>query len=1136
MLERIKKEIFDSEPFQELSSVVKAANPARPLQLRGVGGSLLAFVAAKVCEEQQQQLIIVVPEKDQAEKLRDDCALLVGEEKVHLYIHSASHLGRLLDMTASIEQIESLRALANGERCIVVASAEGFVSHIPPKEILGQRFFLFETGRDYPFDQFLRRLSELGFERKEFVEEYGDYAVRGGIVDVYPFVGENPIRIEFWGDSIESIREFDALSQRSIQQLQSATVVASLAMEKTHEGQLACVLDYIDPNAAIILDEPVFIRKEIEELQRLGIGAAFQWEEIDQRVSKFRRFVHASIEVNPQPDINFSSISQPTLNGNIKLLVQQLTEFVDKGYHIYLACDTKEEANRLQELIEEELTAPSIANFQLPIDDLTTQSAIDNRKSEINYQLTTEALHSGFIFPPARLVLFTEHEIFGRLKRRGLSKRRRFRGFTQKELFQLKRGDYVVHVDYGIGRSAGLEKIKLQDVEQEVLKILYADNDTLYVNLNYVNRVQKYSSKEGHVPTLTKLGTEQWDKLKLRAKKKIKDIARELITLYARRKLEQGFPFSPDTHWQKELEASFMYEDTPDQASATLDVKKDLENPSPMDRLICGDVGFGKTEVAVRASFKSVMDGKQVAMLVPTTILAQQHLNTFIDRLGRYSVRVESLTRFKSKTQQNEILDALKQGKVDILIGTHRLLSKDVSFKDLGLLIIDEEHRFGVAAKEKLRQLRASVDTLTLTATPIPRTLHFSLMGARDLSIINTPPRNRLPIVTEILQFDFKLIREAILREMRRGGQVYFVHDRVQTIEEIQALLEEHVPEARFHVAHGQMKGHKLEKTMFDFLEKKYDVLICTKIIESGIDIATVNTIIINRADRFGMAELYQLRGRVGRSNVQAYAYLLTPPLTVLPKATLRRLQAIQEFTELGSGFNLAMRDLEIRGAGNLLGAEQSGFIIEMGFEMYQRVVDEAVTELQQQEFANVFKEKTESRFYREETSVNVDVDAFIPDFYVESDAERLDLYRRLYKAERLEDVQSIREELRDRFGEYPEEVEHLLAIVELKVIAAQLGFRKVELHEDRLALVFPPSDKKEFYEQANGEVVPFQVIMDRVSHLKHHQPHLKQDGEQLKLLVRIDGDSLPISRLLAAREFLENLQKLKIPLFSNEF
>ncbi len=1029
----------------------------------------------------------------------------------------------MLDMTTPVAHIETLRALAESKACIVVASAEGIATRVPEPLLFKQRSLQLQAGTEYPFDALLSTLAEWGFERKDFVEGYGDVAVRGGIVDVFPLVGENPIRLEFWGDSVESIREFDALSQRSIRQLQSAYLVPGLSERRTTES--ASLFAYLKSDAVLFLDEPVLIQKEIDEFSMLGKEGMFSWTDIEQMASSFARVVHSSFDTSGKDNvIEFSAAPQPATNGNVKLLLQCMRELQTKEYEIIIACDTQDEQQRIKELLEEELTAPDKEeNFE----HQTPNSELRNSAFDIRYSLFSDTVHSGFIYPAARLALFTEHEIFGRLKRQGLAKHPRFKGFTQKELLQLRRGDFVVHIDYGIGKFAGLEKINVRGAEQEVLKVLYEDNDTLYVNLNYINRVQKYSSREGHVPVLTKLGTAQWDRLKARAKKRVKDIARELITLYAKRKREPGFAFTSDTHWQKEMEASFMYEDTPDQAQATRDVKNDMELLSPMDRLICGDVGFGKTEVAVRAAFKAVLSGKQVAVLVPTTILAQQHYNTFVDRLGRYSVRIEAMHRFKARNDQKTILGGLAEGRVDILIGTHRLLSKDVLFKDLGLLVIDEEQRFGVAAKEKLRRLRANVDTMTLTATPIPRTLHFSLMGARDLSIINTPPRNRRPIMTEIAQFDLKLIREAILREMRRGGQVYIVHDRVQTIEEIQRMLHEHIPEARFHIAHGQMKGHELERTMMAFLEKKYDVLICTKIIESGIDIPSVNTIVINRADRFGLAELYQLRGRVGRSNEQAYAYLMTPPLSVLPKQTLRRLQALQEFTELGSGFNLAMRDLEIRGAGNLLGAEQSGFIMEMGFEMYQRIVEEAVAELKMDEFAALFEgEQTVRRLQKADTSVDTDIEALIPDFYIESDAERLDIYRRLYKIEKTEEVQSLRSELRDRFGEYPEEVEHLCLSVELKLLAAQLGFRKVELLGNQLTLTLPPSEEQRFYDGESGHAAPFQSLMTRIQQLEQPRFHLTQLGKQLLLTARIENGTRPYSRLRASQSMLENLLK----------
>ena len=1123
MVETIKKRIEESDPFRILHQRIAALSAGEDAWIRGVNGSLAAFVAAMIFGEQRRQTVLIVPANERAEQLRDDCVLLTGEQSVRLYGHGPSHKATLLDMTAPIAQVETLKSLSNLEAVIVVTSAEALSSRIPAPQDFKQRSMELEAGKEYPFEALIETLASLGFERKDFVEEYGDFSIRGGILDVFPFVGDNPVRIEFWGDSVESIREFDVLSQRSIRELQSASIVASLFPTSEEASQpSASLFDYLRPDAILVFDEPTLIQKEIEELFHEGVQNIFDWGSLDVRSRQFTRIIHSTLGNLPSNDsVNFLSSPQPPTNGSIKVLLQHVHEVGALGHEVYLACDTQEEAERIKELIEEELTSPGD-----PRPGSGHPSGAPLRATDIDYHLMHEALHHGFLFPPAKLALFTEHEIFGRLKRRGLGKRKKFKGFSLKEAQQLQRGDYVVHVDYGIGKFAGLQKLKVRGVEQEVMRVLYEGNDVLYVNLNFVNRVQKYASQEGHIPKLTKLGAPDWERLKSQARRRIKDIARELINLYARRKHEEGFAFAPDTHWQRELEASFMYEDTPDQAKATSDVKRDMEHPSPMDRLICGDVGFGKTEVAVRSAFKTVMNGKQAAVLVPTTILAQQHFNTFVDRLGRYSVRVESLSRFKTKNEQAEILAGMQQGKVDIIIGTHRLLSKDVRFKDLGLLVIDEEHRFGVSAKEKLRQLRATVDTVTLTATPIPRTLQFSLMGARDLSIINTPPRNRLPIITEIAQYDLQLIREAILKELHRGGQAYFIHDRIHDIEDVQGLLKHKVPEARFHVAHGQMKGHELEKTMMEFLEKKFDVLICTKIIESGIDIPSVNTIIINRADRFGLAELYQLRGRVGRSNEQAYAYLLTPPILSLPRPTLRRLQAIQEFTELGSGFNLAMRDLEIRGAGNLLGAEQSGFILEMGFEMYQRIVEEAVAELKEQEFKQLYERETgDGRREKVETVVEADIEAFVPDFFIESDAERLDFYRRLYRATSLEEIQSMRDELRDRFGEYPEEVEHLFSLLELKVLAAQIGFAKIEFQNDRLSLFFPPADTKEFYEESDGSTSRFQQIMSHVSDLKRYGAGLRQEGQQLRLTAQLEHDTEPRARLKQVRSLLERLQ-----------
>ncbi|MBF8247440.1 MAG: transcription-repair coupling factor, partial [Bacteroidetes bacterium] len=858
--------IYATEPFEELRRRLARSGLVH-IPVTGVGGSMVSVVAAFAFEQRRQPVVVLVPDDDKAEEISDDCSLLVGEEFVRTFGHGATHQAKLLDLSSPAARVEALKSLNAGEAVILVASSEALATKVPSPAQFNESLLKLESGKEFSFEGLLQQLTTLRFEKKDFVEECGDYAVRGGILDVFPFTGDHPLRFEFWGDTIESIREFDILSQRSIRELQSATISPNLS-----ENALSSLFDFLPDSTIFFIEEPSLIQKEVGDLRTEGVENLLSWEEIQAGSHKFTCIVDSSLDRRGS-EIQFQSRSQPVFNGSAQILRNFIARLTSENYTTYIGCDTKEEAARLKELMETDVILAA------------GESEGGNKETAslpARYEFLAESFHSGFVYPPARVAVIAEHQVFGRRKRRGSGTRTRFKGITQKDVKQLKRGDYVVHVDYGIGKFSGLQKLRVRNVEQEVMKVIYAENDILYVNLNFVNRVQKYSSKEGHVPSLTRLGSPEWERLKSRVRKKIQEIARDLIRLYARRKHEQGFAFSADTPWQKEMEASFTYEDTPDQAKTTLEVKRDMESPSPMDRLVCGDVGFGKTEIAVRAAFKAVLDGKQVAVLVPTTILAQQHYQTFLDRLGRYAVRINSISRFKSRKEQNAIMGNLSEGSLDIIIGTHRLLSKDVRFRNLGLLIVDEEHRFGVASKEKLRQLKASVDTLTLTATPIPRTLQFSLMGTRDLSLINTPPRNRLPIVSEIAQFDLSLIREAILKEIHRSGQAYFIHDRIQNIGDIQVLLEEHIPEARFHVAHGQMKGHELERAMLDFLEKKYDVLLCTKIIESGIDIPSVNTIIINRADRFGLAELYQLRGRVGRSNVRAFAYLLIPPVASL--------------------------------------------------------------------------------------------------------------------------------------------------------------------------------------------------------------------------------------------------------------
>ncbi len=1157
MIEHFKKIIVEQNRVEELAKQTAKLQANEAISLTGIAGSLRSFVLSAIAEDLSKQLLIVVADEDDAQKLRDDFNLVVGQSRVKLFgrrldsLSGSKHHSHVEDTSAtSVEDVETLRALIDGNANIVITHATALSSNIPNPASLKHQVFKIETGKEYDFKKLQAQLAEFGFEKEQFVQSVGDYSVRGGILDVFPFVGENPVRIEFFGDTVESIREFEAISQRSIKELVAANIVPdllhpsrqpvilngakrseeSMFMESddvngffvspkeggtqndkpSHpspfgrgegrrldssrgEGVLASntsssrstLLDFLNPNALLVLDEPELLKKSLDESPSSEHQLA--WEELLELLAMFPQIHLSAISQNAQQPIDFGSTSQPSINGSIKILRGHLAELQTKDFTIFITCDTESERDRLKDLLAElePIAEEEEQELHIPEHHLDV--------SRIKFSL--EAFHEGFIFQEAKVALFTEHQVFNRLKRRGKQRRAKFKGITARELHELRKGDYVVHAEFGIGRYDGLKKINVRDVEQEVVKLLYEEKDTLYVNLNYLNKIQKYASKEGHVPKLTRLGSGEWEKLKARTKKRVKDIARDLIRLYAKRKNAQGYAFQKDTLWQRELEASFMYEDTPDQAKSTDEVKQDMEAPFPMDRLVCGDVGFGKTEVAVRAAFKSVMSGKQAAVLVPTTILAQQHYNTFLDRLSKYSTKIEVISRFKTKKEQSEIIERLKGGSTDIVIGTHRLLSKDVGFKDLGLLIIDEEHRFGVAAKEKLRQFKANVDTLTLTATPIPRTLHFSLLGARDLSIINTPPRNRIPIITEIAQYNEEHIREAILREIHRGGQVFFVHDRVHNMDEEIARLQRILPQARIRHAHGQMHAHELEDVMLAFLERKFDVLVATKIIESGLDIPSVNTIIINRADRFGMAELYQLRGRVGRSNVQAYAHLLTPPISVLPRETVRRLQAIEEFTELGSGFNLAMRDLEIRGAGNLLGGEQSGFIESMGFEMYTKILEEAVAELKEQEFQDVFDKETKRRTTENQTLVEADFDVRIPESYIENDNERLTIYRRLFAVSTNEHLEEISSELTDRFGKHPEEAENLFNLVRVRLKASKLGFRKINISPEGMMIEFPPESETQFY-QADS----FQLLMTFISQKKNKRMALRQNGKTLVL------------------------------------
>ncbi len=1007
---------------------------------------------------------------------------MLGEERtVYVGAHRrGTHDNRSFENEFA-EHADVLRSIAQNPNRVVVTDAETYVRDFPSAEEITQQSVRLDRFSSFKQDDLVKRLAYGGFERGEYVATSGEFAVRGGIVDVFPIGVDNPLRIEFFGDEVDSIREFDALSQRSIRQLDTISFVTSLFIEGL-EGARSLMHDFLAGDAVYLVVEPDVLRRcaEDRDLAR----------QIIDRVEASPRFIVSVLDAPAGADVvDLKATAQPSFNGSVALLRDDIIQRENDGFALFLIADSEQQARRLDDL----LAGTSEADEDVPAE---------------RHPVAFVPLARGFVLPDAKLAVITEHQVFNRQR---IQKRVRkgVRGLSLREMKQLHPGDYVVHVDKGIGKFSGFHTIKVAGGMQETAKILYADGDALYVNLNYLGRLQKYSSEEGAEPKLSKLGTGEWDRLKERTKKRLKDIARDLITLYAQRKVAKGFAFSPDGHWQREMEAGFMYEDTPDQHQATVDVKRDMEEAVPMDRLVCGDVGYGKTEVAVRAAFKAVIDGKQVAVLVPTTILAQQHFNTFQDRLHRYSVVVEALSRFKNAVQQKDVLDRLARGKVDIVIGTHRLLSKDVDFKDIGLLIVDEEHRFGVAAKEKLRQIRANIDTLTLTATPIPRTLNFSLLGARDLSVIETPPRNRLPIITSIVPFDRGIVTEGVQRELERGGQVYFVSDRISDLEQLADKLRVYVPHVRIGIAHGQITGPELERIMMRFMEKKIDVLVTTKIVESGLDIPNANTIFINRADRFGLAELYQLRGRVGRSNTQAYAYLLVPPEAKMSTDALKRLQAIEEFSELGTGFQLAMRDMEIRGAGNLLGGEQSGFITEIGFELYMSTLEEAVSELKHDEFQGLFAESEKAARPRPDVVMELGLDAFLPQEYVRSSTERFDLYRRLYDAESAEGIKEVEDEIFDRFGLFPPETENLLRIVRMRLIAAHIRLARVTWEAPVLTLVFPPESDAEFYDRHFQPMV--QWIMDRRDRMK-----LEQDRTQVRVVVTGVDTLDDVSSLLA--------------------
>lgn len=1040
--------------------------------LQGLAGSFKAILVSLLFEKTEKHQVFILEDKETAAYFYNDLENLLGQSELDTKEKSVLFFPTSYKKPYATEDIDNANVLSRSEvltrlsvqqasPLLIVTYPEALGEKVVSRSYLQKAVLKVSRSEKLNLDFLTDVFIEYGFERTDFVIEAGQYSIRGGLVDVFSYADDYPYRIEFDGDEVASVRTFDPVTQLSKQPLEGISILPNIHDKLIHEKRQG-FLSLFDEDTPIWIEDASYLLDKVEkEYLKAEETYALKSSPVSHSSSDvlFTTSDELLRNIQEHPVIEFGlhfffkealtfdfNISpQPPFHKNFELLLQNLEDNTLKGYHNIILANNEKQRERLQSILQD----------LLPHDEDVSQK----------YQTLELNLHEGFIDHQSRIACFTDHQIFDRFHRFQL--RESFAAketLTIKELYSLNPGDYITHIDHGVGRFDGLEIIENNGKKQEAIRLFYKNDDILYVSIHSLHRITKFSGKDGTVPSLDKLGSGAWARLKDKTKRKVKDIAKDLIKLYAERRRSKGFSYSADTYLQQELEASFMYEDTPDQVKSTIDVKTDLEADFPMDRLICGDVGFGKTEIAVRAAFKAVADSKQVAVLVPTTILALQHYHTFKDRLEKFPCKVDYLNRFRSTREQKEVLKELIDGKVDIVIGTHRLLSEDIKFKDLGLLILDEEQKFGVAAKEKLKKIRVNVDTLTLTATPIPRTLQFSLMGARDLSIITTPPPNRQPVQTEIHPFSEEIIRDAVQFEISRNGQVFFVHNRIQNIMDVAGLIRKYVPDARVAYAHGQMEGHQLEKIMMAFIEGEFDVLVATTIIESGLDIPNANTIFINDAHHYGLSDLHQLRGRVGRSNRKAFCYLLAPPVITLTDEARKRLQAIEEFADLGGGFNIAMRDLDIRGAGNILGAEQSGFISEIGYEMYQKILDEAIMELKETEFPELLEQQKDTTYVKDCT-IETDLEILIPDQYVNHTTERLNLYKELDNIESEEALMDFQERMIDRFGPIPPETTGLFNALRLRKLARQIGFEKIILKNKVMTGYFVTNPESPYYQ-----------------------------------------------------------------------
>ncbi|MEN9699874.1 MAG: transcription-repair coupling factor [Bacteroidota bacterium] len=1081
------------------------------LHLKGLVGSARPIVSSLIAQQVPGNHLFVLNDREEAAYFLNDLEALYPEEKRLLFYPASFRTPYHLEETDNanvVARAEVLERLSSGQNAWIVTYPEALFEKVPTQKNLVKHTMRIEVAKTYSIDFINELLLEYQFERVDFVYEPGQFSIRGGIVDVFSYAHDHPFRIEFFGDEVESIRTFDAASQLSINTHQFFNVVPNVQGQLSIQSQES-ILHFMGSSTMcwVADDQRVYdiLKKEYEK--SLEIYAALpdtvkhslpsdlylshlEWQ--DQLVS------YSLIEWGPMyqhsatASVLFDCLPQPSFNKNFERLHADLLAHKNQGFTNLIFSNQSRQIERLYQIFE----------------DIGAAGEFD---------AVAVALHEGFRLPGLKLLCYTDHQLFERYHRFRLKEgfKQAKQALTLKEIYNLQKGDYVTHIDHGVGQFSGLETIDVNGKPQEAIRLVYKDGDVLYVGIHSLHRISKFTGKEGNAPMLNKLGTQAWSTLKNKTKKKIKELAFDLIKLYAQRRSKPGFAFTPDSYLQNELEASFMFEDTPDQNKATQDIKRDMEEARPMDRLVCGDVGFGKTEVAIRAAFKAVADSKQVAVLVPTTILSLQHYRSFKARLAGFPATVDYINRFKSAKEITETLKKLAKGEIDILIGTHALVADRVKFKDLGLMIIDEEQKFGVAVKDKLKTLRATVDTLTLTATPIPRTLQFSLMGARDLSIINTPPPNRQPVLTEIVSFSEELIRDAIAYEVSRGGQVFFVNNRLSNIRELSGMIQRLCPGVRVGIGHGQMDGKQLEKVMMDFIEGRYDVLLATTIIESGIDISNANTIIINDAHQFGLSDLHQLRGRVGRSNKKGFCYLIAPKFSIMTSDARKRLEALVQFSDLGSGFNIAMKDLDIRGAGNMLGGEQSGFIADIGFEMYQKILNEAMQELKENEFKELFDERQTDSFHAfvSDCIFETDLEVRIPDTYVNQVAERLSLYQALDHLQNKAELDAFSQQLIDRFGPLPKAVKELLFSFELRWLAESMGLERLVIKSEKMVGHFIANPQSPFYETEQFQHLLNTIMAQQTGY------RLVQKDDKLRLVIE------PIRHI---KDAFEKLQALK--------